>query len=832
MNKKGVFFSVFVFVITLIALISLAAILSAKHSEIEKSIGERQMEILRTAERAEETLHYVDMAASFSAERAIFKAAKKGGFKSESLCGHYRNFTSWNCEEYEKGGSFPTHSEVKESVKNYMEPELENYLVNYDVEILPNNNYFISISDEMIVEGHASTPFIIFSSEFYESIRANPEDDKIIYDWKNNEGGEILSQVATEYAVKYSSLPYMWGGMSPYPYSVTMEQKEKDNPVFQGVYIPEKIPSGTKRAGQPIQPGFDCSGFVWWNLRNMGIDVNRMNAHGYYHWAQNKGEMVCDSKNGKPCPKEIESLDSELKEGDLLFIDPCTSERTRDVCHVAIYTGNGKIAESLGGEGLELRNIPSNYLPGNNKEIVAAYRLDFSNLERYDEDSKPKKDSDKIVDEEIHYDPPSNKKETIYSIMPSFTIDTNYSLSVYDKLRRTSLDFISSVEECERGFNDVETCVDTVFEREIREKTKKEGIVWSRNCTNITTTYRHMFEDELRSCFDSAANNCYCNLTIPEDKMFEDFEYKFEIKKSPFAEEIVIPYSTEKKEMDELNKALRKDKFDEYRMEFQEIKKLYDNLRCVDVIPNRESLGYYIILFKSSVKDKPVYLLFSEKHSSSDILLASASVEDKKHYSYYEIFEEPGIEPKFNPIRPLFVKDTFSDIPLRGNNLNDKCLDGEDKCLEKSPMQAMIDSLKDCTRPSREDTLPFSYYDEGEDGGLIYEDPDKNYPVKTTYSGEGTMEEMKLRINNREREMDRNLFFVKTDERISFISKQDLMNFLEHRSKEDDSFFECSYEPKRKYKFCPETERKVPFIENEKIKFKYLIYNFALYFPP
>lgn len=91
--------------------------------------------------------------------------------------------------------------------------------------------------------------------------------------------------------LKYIGVPYVWGGES--------------------------------RA----EGGFDCSGFIYRVLNDMGLKVSRTTAQGYY-------TKFKDS----PCAIQTK--------GALLFFGKSTSSIT----HVAISDGHGKMYESIGGK--------------------------------------------------------------------------------------------------------------------------------------------------------------------------------------------------------------------------------------------------------------------------------------------------------------------------------------------------------------------------------------------------------------------------------------------------------------------------------------------------
>ncbi len=88
---------------------------------------------------------------------------------------------------------------------------------------------------------------------------------------------------------------------------------------------------------------FDCSGFVYYCLKQAGVSVSRMDANGF--------SKVSRWKN-------ITSI-SDLKKGDLVFF---CNEKSSRVSHVGIYIGGGEMidASSSAGEVVR-RSVSTNY---------------------------------------------------------------------------------------------------------------------------------------------------------------------------------------------------------------------------------------------------------------------------------------------------------------------------------------------------------------------------------------------------------------------------------------------------------------------------------------
>ena len=88
---------------------------------------------------------------------------------------------------------------------------------------------------------------------------------------------------------------------------------------------------------------FDCSGFVYYCLKQAGVSTSRMDASGF--------SKVSRWKN-------ITSI-SDLKKGDLVFF---CSEKSSRVSHVGIYIGDGEMIDASSSEGKVVRRaVSTNY---------------------------------------------------------------------------------------------------------------------------------------------------------------------------------------------------------------------------------------------------------------------------------------------------------------------------------------------------------------------------------------------------------------------------------------------------------------------------------------
>lgn len=87
---------------------------------------------------------------------------------------------------------------------------------------------------------------------------------------------------------------------------------------------------------------FDCSGFVYWCLKQAGVSGTRLSASGY------------SQKTGW---KKIESI-GDLKKGDILFF---RSDTNSSVNHTGIYVGGGNMIDASSGNGKVVKRSLSAY---------------------------------------------------------------------------------------------------------------------------------------------------------------------------------------------------------------------------------------------------------------------------------------------------------------------------------------------------------------------------------------------------------------------------------------------------------------------------------------
>ncbi|WP_226003116.1 C40 family peptidase [Paenibacillus sp. BJ-4] len=109
------------------------------------------------------------------------------------------------------------------------------------------------------------------------------------------------------------------------------------------------IDYGERYMGTPYRFGaststtryFDCSSFMKHIFKKYGVDLPRTS--------------VQQSKVGRAVSK------SNLKKGDLVFFSSGSRSTGRNITHVAVYMGGGKILHTYGSPGVTISNLNSSY---------------------------------------------------------------------------------------------------------------------------------------------------------------------------------------------------------------------------------------------------------------------------------------------------------------------------------------------------------------------------------------------------------------------------------------------------------------------------------------
>jgi hypothetical protein len=135
--KKGIVYSAFMVIITLILLVSMIIVVISKQNKFDdKSIGEIQIETIKTYQNAEKTLFLIDQAAKYSAYKSIYELAENGGiYIAHEKCGKYMDYQIlYGREEY-------CDSDTEVQFKEVYSKNIDEYLS----QIPPANSFALQI---------------------------------------------------------------------------------------------------------------------------------------------------------------------------------------------------------------------------------------------------------------------------------------------------------------------------------------------------------------------------------------------------------------------------------------------------------------------------------------------------------------------------------------------------------------------------------------------------------------------------------------------------------------------------------------------------------------
>lgn len=494
MNKKGKIFS-WLLMLTFITVIIIAfALLWDKNSEFRKNpIGEKQSALFIAYSSGEKATFFVREAAKLALPQALYDFAKEGGLSNGSCS--YFGFMLFNesCRSSSiKGDYIPFYGKA-----------LDKFLLSYSLVRIPLNNYNFLIKDGSLKAAALSDILIDVSKPSIEGI-GDPKDVKI----KECGDGKCVADLAEGFVENYESLPYVWGGESPFSVEDTLDdQSTNPSSVFKSVGVERYQPAGSWRSGLPTVPGFDCSGFVWWTFKHAGVDLfnQRLTSTGYLELAKKtNAHLVCKSTD---CNRGF--INTEAKHGDVIFVKPCGKDN-EGVCHIAIYVGNGEIAESVGSidgdtrGGMVVRLIPGSYF-----EDVGIHSIYRFNIESESVDSVPVS-YESVGEVESYGFSEGDVAKGVYSIDPSFKIDFGLSFDFFDKAYNDAalLGAACSSKE-DQNVVDGSSLTDCI-------ENNIEGFNFSLDCSSEDENVLFDFAEQLSNCYNTLDVNCACEFDLKE----------------------------------------------------------------------------------------------------------------------------------------------------------------------------------------------------------------------------------------------------------------------------------------------------------------------------
>ena len=188
-SKKGALpFNSLVLVGFTFILIYAWAQFTVKYGGFDKKIGEKQFDLIKTYQKAENSLFYIDQSAKYSMQQAIYDISRSGGISeiensgtdeasSDYKCGKFKDSYIWyeikkTGKAYELTDCFDEDS-IGSNLIYVFDQNMNKYLSSAPIE-LPVDNYNYDLKDNSEIIGTANEP-ITFSILKYDKEIALPQ---------------------------------------------------------------------------------------------------------------------------------------------------------------------------------------------------------------------------------------------------------------------------------------------------------------------------------------------------------------------------------------------------------------------------------------------------------------------------------------------------------------------------------------------------------------------------------------------------------------------------------------------------------------------------------
>ena len=199
-KKSSLYFLPLLVIISVIILTDLYIVLLNKNVSLDKPIGNRQFDLLKTYLKGEAALFYIDQSAKYSLQQAVYNLALDGGlsdvYSVESLsspkdflftapidqCGRFYGYSLWH-EQNTNGNSEVrdcfNYDKIQFNLEFLFNQNLNNYLEKYPKNIR-KNNYNYEMNDNIEITGKAkeTIQFEILKDE-NKPIVIQPKDEQI-----------------------------------------------------------------------------------------------------------------------------------------------------------------------------------------------------------------------------------------------------------------------------------------------------------------------------------------------------------------------------------------------------------------------------------------------------------------------------------------------------------------------------------------------------------------------------------------------------------------------------------------------------------------------------
>jgi hypothetical protein len=317
-NKRGVGFIFLGIIVLLLILSILSTPLLDKKSD---PIGSKQYAVLHTNEKAQIGNFYLKESTKLSSKIALDKTIMNSGVfdlpsdqtTPQDSCGEfiYKSYSTKDSlclPDFKQTFKYFFSNSLSKSLSSFKLYPL-NFMKEVDVESktnsvelnvdftnelsLPIESSFNDSKKESKISAIENNPSTIKTidplnpnSVYYKGVLGGYGNEVII----NCSSGLCFADVANYFLDLYTrdgnSLPYVWGGESPYTYEETIRDKESNkNSIFLDAPVSRLTPKRKDRPQVPTVPGFDCSGWLWWVGKHAGLKSfnKRLSGQVYYN---------------------------------------------------------------------------------------------------------------------------------------------------------------------------------------------------------------------------------------------------------------------------------------------------------------------------------------------------------------------------------------------------------------------------------------------------------------------------------------------------------------------------------------------------------------------
>jgi len=173
-NKKAIFYPITILIFTIfILIVALTSVINRTNVKDEGGnkikLGEQQIELIKTYQKGETALFYVDQSAKYSVYEALYSFAKNGTYFNTPMCSPNSEndvaYIMWeNIIQDKDILCYPTERDIAINFALFLNNQLDRYFEVYPSAIIPKNNYdfnFKETENNLEILGIATQNIII-----------------------------------------------------------------------------------------------------------------------------------------------------------------------------------------------------------------------------------------------------------------------------------------------------------------------------------------------------------------------------------------------------------------------------------------------------------------------------------------------------------------------------------------------------------------------------------------------------------------------------------------------------------------------------------------------